>query len=120
MGILEYEVIQSVSLLLQRACVDISERIAALAQQLDEHDPSSWLGPLFFPDSRHADCVEAVTTAAPSPIRPTNLLVRSDLIKHLSTAKVFSWATAHGAGVMGQLRSAQKLTADPGRHRMAK
>ncbi|RSH92969.1 hypothetical protein EHS25_008417 [Saitozyma podzolica] len=62
-------------------------RIAALAEQLDEQDPTSWL--------------EDVTRAAPSPVRSTALFVRSDLIKHLSTSKVFSWCTSLGASVMG-------------------
>ncbi|GFZ45542.1 hypothetical protein JCM24511_03268 [Saitozyma sp. JCM 24511] len=62
-------------------------RIAALAEQLDEQDPTSWL--------------EDVTRAAPSPVRTTALFVRSDLIKHLSTSKVFSWCTGLGASVMG-------------------
>ncbi|ORY34256.1 hypothetical protein BCR39DRAFT_517262 [Naematelia encephala] len=62
-------------------------RIATLAQQLDERDPTSWL--------------LSVTGASPSPVRPTALFVRSELIQHLSTSKVFSWTTGLGASVMG-------------------
>jgi hypothetical protein len=43
----------------------------------------------------------AASEGAPSPIRPNALFVRSEIIKHLSTAKVFSYATSLGAGVMG-------------------
>ncbi|WWC86416.1 uncharacterized protein L201_001293 [Kwoniella dendrophila CBS 6074] len=62
-------------------------RIAALAQRLDKQDPTSWL--------------EAISASAPSPIKPNALYVRSDLIQHLSTSKVFSWTSGLGAGVMG-------------------
>ncbi|KAK4683552.1 hypothetical protein P7C73_g6693, partial [Tremellales sp. Uapishka_1] len=62
-------------------------RIQKLAQQLDDQDPMPWL--------------EAISATSPSPLRPLALLVRSDLIKHLSTSKVFSWTTGLGAEVMG-------------------
>ncbi|RXK39258.1 hypothetical protein M231_03478 [Tremella mesenterica] len=62
-------------------------KMAQLATQLDQHDPTSWL--------------EAVTEGSPSPIRVNALFVSSELIKHLSTSKVFTWATGLGAGVMG-------------------
>ncbi|WVR06036.1 hypothetical protein IAU60_003064 [Kwoniella sp. DSM 27419] len=62
-------------------------RIASLAARLDTQDPTSWL--------------EATSSGAPSPIRANALLVRSELIQHLSTAKVFSWTSGLGAGVMG-------------------
>ncbi|WWC58762.1 uncharacterized protein I303_101306 [Kwoniella dejecticola CBS 10117] len=62
-------------------------RIAALAHQLDKQDPTGWL--------------EAISSSAPSPIKPNALYVRSDLIQHLSTSKVFSWTSGLGAGVMG-------------------
>lgn len=56
--------------------------------QLDIQDPTAWL--------------EAVTSAAPSPVRPLALYVESELIKHLSTAKVFSWCTGLGASPLGE------------------
>ncbi|WRT64316.1 uncharacterized protein IL334_001248 [Kwoniella shivajii] len=62
-------------------------RIAALAERLDKQDPTSWL--------------EAISAGAPSPIKPIALYIRSDLIQHLSTSKVFSWTSGLGAGVMG-------------------
>ncbi|ORX37432.1 hypothetical protein BD324DRAFT_651025 [Kockovaella imperatae] len=62
-------------------------RIAELAAQLDTHDPTAWLA--------------AVSESVRSPIRPNALFIRSDVIKHLSTSKVFSWTTSLGAGVMG-------------------
>ncbi|OCF41850.1 hypothetical protein I317_04360 [Kwoniella heveanensis CBS 569] len=62
-------------------------RIAALAERLDKQDPTSWL--------------EAISATAPSPIKTNALYLRSDLIQHLSTSKVFSWASSLGASVMG-------------------
>ncbi|WVF70305.1 hypothetical protein IAT40_005094 [Kwoniella sp. CBS 6097] len=62
-------------------------RIAALAERLDKQDPTSWL--------------EAISATAPSPIKPNALYLRSDLIQHLSTSKVFSWSSSLGASVMG-------------------
>ncbi|WVQ62003.1 uncharacterized protein L199_000136 [Kwoniella botswanensis] len=62
-------------------------RIAALAKRLNKQDPTSWL--------------EAISDSAPSPIKPNALYVKSDLIQHLSTSKVFSWTSGLGAGVMG-------------------
>ncbi|WVQ97600.1 hypothetical protein IAU59_004714 [Kwoniella sp. CBS 9459] len=62
-------------------------RIAALADRLDKQDPTSWL--------------EAISATAPSPIKANALYLRSDLIQHLSTSKVFSWASSLGASVMG-------------------
>ncbi|WWC66215.1 uncharacterized protein I206_100116 [Kwoniella pini CBS 10737] len=62
-------------------------RIAALAQRLDKQDPTAWL--------------EAISSSTPSPIKPNALYVRSDLIQHLSTSKIFSWTSGLGAGVMG-------------------
>lgn len=53
-------------------------------------------------DAKADGLVEAVSAGAPSPILHHVLWVQSDLIKHLSTSKVFSWATGLGAGVMGQ------------------
>lgn len=47
--------------------------------------------------------IEAVSAGASSPILHQVLWIQSDLIKHLSTSKVFSWATGLGAGVMGKL-----------------
>ncbi|KAK8866085.1 hypothetical protein IAR55_001236 [Kwoniella newhampshirensis] len=62
-------------------------RIAALAERLDAQDPTSWL--------------DAISAGAPSPIKPLALYLRSDLIQHLSTSKVFSWASSLGANVLG-------------------
>ena len=45
--------------------------------------------------------IAAVSESVHSPIRPNALFIRSEVIKHLSTSKVFSWATSLGAGVMG-------------------
>ena len=44
---------------------------------------------------------DATTAGSGSTIRPSALFVRSDLIKHLSTAKLFTWATGLGADPMG-------------------
>ncbi|WVW82483.1 hypothetical protein I302_104494 [Kwoniella bestiolae CBS 10118] len=62
-------------------------RIAALAKRLDKQDPTSWL--------------EAISASTSSPIKPNALYIKSDLIQHLSTSKVFSWTSGLGAGVMG-------------------
>jgi hypothetical protein len=78
----------------RRAYTD-SQRIAALAEQLNQHDPTEWL--------------EAASAGSSSPIRPSALFVRSDLIKHLSTSKVFSWVTSVGVSVMGVYLSFNEL-----------
>lgn len=44
---------------------------------------------------------DAISETSPSPIRGNALFVESELVKHLSTAKVFTWASEFGAGVMG-------------------
>jgi hypothetical protein len=62
-------------------------RLTRLALELDKQDPTDWLA--------------AVSEGADAPIRPNALFVSSELIKHLSTAKVFTWASEFGVGVMG-------------------
>ncbi|BEJ10908.1 hypothetical protein CspHIS471_0103300 [Cutaneotrichosporon sp. HIS471] len=62
-------------------------RLTALALELDKQDPTDWLA--------------AVSESSESNIRPNALFVSSELIKHLSTAKVFTWVSEFGVGVMG-------------------
>ncbi|CAK9779876.1 hypothetical protein CC85DRAFT_286208 [Cutaneotrichosporon oleaginosum] len=62
-------------------------RLTRLALELDRQDPTEWLA--------------AVSAGAGSTIRPNALFVSSELIKHLSTAKVFTWASEFGVGIMG-------------------
>ncbi|KAL7420656.1 hypothetical protein Q5752_004607 [Cryptotrichosporon argae] len=63
-------------------------RLAALAQDLETQDPTAWLTAIS-------------ESSAGGAIRTNALFVSSELIKHLSTDKVISWATGLGAGVMG-------------------
>jgi len=46
--------------------------------------------------------LDAISENLPSRIRPNALFVSSELIKHLSTAKVFTWASGVGATAMGK------------------
>ncbi|KAL1405014.1 hypothetical protein Q8F55_008637 [Vanrija albida] len=62
-------------------------RLARLVDELDRQDPTPWL--------------DAISETAVSPIRHNALYVSSELIKHLSTAKVFTWASEYGAAPMG-------------------
>ncbi len=64
---------------------------------------------------------DAVTTASSSPVRHNALLVRSDLVKHLSTSKVFTWVSGLGATAMGRSpsRLVRSQTDVPSRYRMA-
>jgi hypothetical protein len=58
-----------------------------------------------------------VSAGAASPILHQVLYVQSENIKHLSTSKIFSWATGLGAGLMGKLsRNLREAYADYGRN----
>ncbi|GMK56751.1 hypothetical protein CspeluHIS016_0305910 [Cutaneotrichosporon spelunceum] len=72
-------------------------RLTRLALELDRQDPSAWLAAV----SAAPEGEGSEAEAAPSPIRPNALFVSSTLIQHLSTAKVFTWASEFGVGVMG-------------------
>ena len=96
------------------------QRIARLAEQLDQHDPTTWLSAPLPVRSLSCSFAAAVSEASNSTIRPSALFVSSELIKHLSTSRVFSWTTSLGASIMGSSLQAllqdTKLTC---RHRMA-
>ena len=97
--------VHSLSLFQLRELIQ-GQRIAALVEMLDVQDPTAWLSAPF--RLRYSTGIDepidsvAASEGSASPIRPNTLFIRSDIIKHLSTDKVFSYATAIGAGVLGK------------------
>ncbi|WVQ82732.1 hypothetical protein IAT38_004864 [Cryptococcus sp. DSM 104549] len=58
-------------------------KIKELAERLNRDDPSEWLA--------------EISASSSMPLRPNTLYVSSELIAHMSTSKLFSWASSLGA-----------------------
>ncbi|WVO16897.1 hypothetical protein L204_104583 [Cryptococcus depauperatus] len=62
-------------------------KLRKLAEDLDQQDPSPWL--------------EEITQGSEERIKTQALYVHSELIQHMSTAKIFTWCSQLGSKPMG-------------------